>query len=211
MRLGLRVAITLSILLTTGCHRKAPVVGPPVVASVPDPVPPPVPPSVLTLQAANREFGLGDYISAARNFEQYLNMVPSGGDRDQALFHLGLIYALPDETRQDWQRARTLLNQLATEFPQSSWKPVSQLILSLSDQASQLTIDAARLRNEAAQVRDEATQLRTTSSQLSDQLTKLKADADRLTAEVDKREKEIKQLKAELDRLIKIDSAPRRN
>ena len=211
MRIGLRVSITLSILLLTltSCHRRAPAASVPVVLPAPVPAPPPVPPSTLTLQAANREFGSGDYAGAARDFEEYLGMVPSGGDRDQALFHLGLIYALPGDSRQDWQRSRDFFNRLVTEFPESSWKPAAQLILAMRDQTSQLSVEAARMTNEAAQLRAEAAQLRTNSAQLTDQVTKLKADADLLTQEVEKKEQRIKQLNADLDRIIKIDSGPR--
>lgn len=212
MRVGLS-SVAAIILLLAGCNRRTP---PPTVAAV-------TPPSTLALASANREFASGDCVSAARNFERYLELVPSGGDRDQALFHLGLINSIPECGRQDWDTATGYLKRLAVEFPQSSYSTTAHLILSLRDQASQISAEIARLtaeqqqlrtegtrlRNEIATLQADAAQLRTDSAQLNEQIAKLKSEASSAAAELDKRNERIRQLNTQLERLIRIDSQPR--
>jgi len=166
---------------------------------------------------------MGDCFGAARDFERYLDLVPTGGERDHAFFHLGLINSVPECGRQDWTVASGYLTKLVEEFPQSSYKPAAQLILSLRDQAAQISAEIARLtaeetqlraegtrlRNELTSLQNDAAQLRTNSSQLNEQIARLKADADVTAAELDKRDQKIRQLNTELDRLIRIDSQRR--
>lgn len=214
MRLSLCVSLIAMALLSSCNRRPAAVVT----------VPPATPPDVLTLQSANREFAEGNYANASRDYEHYLELVPSGGAGDQALFQLGIIYSVPEARLVDWPKASGYLNRLVTEFPQSSFKPAAQLILSardqsaqlsrdvarLTDEATQLRADAAQLRAEATQLRADNAQLRNNSTQLNDQLARLKVEAaDQLQLEVDKRERTIKQLNTELERLYRIDAERR--
>ena len=215
MRLGSCVPLFACALLISSCNHRPP----PVVTVTPTSL------DTLALQSANREFALEDYVSAARDYERYLQLVPSGGDRDQALFHLGIIYTLPEGERQDWPRAVGYLSRLVTEFPQSPLKPTAQVILSAREQSTQLSVDISRLnnemgqlrneiaqlRNEGSQLRNEGSQLRTNISQLNEELAKVKADAAaQLALEVEKRDQRIKQLNTELERLIRIDADRRR-
>ena len=213
MRLGLRLSVAACALLLASCHGRP----------QPMPVAAVTPPSTLALDAANREFGAGDCVAAARDYQRYLDLVPSGGNRDQALFHLGLIESVPECGRQDWASADAYIKRLLVEFPQSSYRVTAQLILSLRDQAAQISAEISRLtaegtqlraegirlRNEITALQNDAAQLRSSSSLLSEQITRLKAEAEVTSAELDKREKSIRQLNTELDRLIRIDSQRR--
>lgn len=213
MRLASRLSVAVCLLLLLGCNRR------------PQPVPVVVvtPPSTLALEAANQEFAMGDYVSAARDFESYLELTASGGERDHVMFHLGLIHSLPGTQLQDWPRAANYLKSVLSEFPQSSYKPAAQLILSMRDEAAQLSAEiakltaegnqlrteGARLRNEVTELQSDAALLRSNSTVLNEQILKLKAQADAVAAELDKRDQRIRQLNNELDRLTRIDSQPR--
>jgi outer membrane protein assembly factor BamD (BamD/ComL family) len=214
VRLTLCVSLV-ALTLLVGCNRRPQ----PVVTT-----PPSTPPEVLVLQSAKREFAAANYANASRDYERYLELVPTGGDGDQALFHLGVIYSLPEAKLLDLPKASGLLNRLITEFPQSSFKPAAQLIVSAREQSAQLTrevarlteestqlrADAAQLRAEATQLRADNSQLRNSSTQLNDQLARLKVEAaDQLQLEVDKRERTIRQLNTELERLYRIDAERR--
>jgi outer membrane murein-binding lipoprotein Lpp len=181
------------------------------------------PPSTLALDSAKRGFVSGDCISSARNFERYLELVPSGGDRDAALFHLGLINSIPDCGRQDWDAASGYLKRLAVEFPQSSYTITAHLILSMRDQAAQISAEIARLtveqeqlrtegnrlRNEITALQSDAAQLRTDSAQLNEQIARLKSEVTAAGTELEKKNERIRQLNTQLERLIRIDSQPR--
>src|SRR5687768_5272414 len=98
MRANRLVAIALStVLIAAGCNKRVPTT----------PLPPAATPSPAAgaLDQANRAFASGNYDEAARSYESYLKLVPSGGSRDQALFYLGLSYALRPAPAGDWQRA----------------------------------------------------------------------------------------------------------
>jgi TolA-binding protein len=137
----MRITIfTLALILGMSCSRRQPQ---PVAIRVPVPPVPPAPPaSAIALEDATREFARADYAAAARNFQQYLNLVPSGGQRDQALFHLGLIFSQPGDSRVDWQRAGNYFNQVVNEFPTSPLKPAAQLILTLKSETVQLAAES---------------------------------------------------------------------
>jgi len=212
MRLSRAISVMMPVLLLAGCHHTTP---------APTGVNAPTPASTIALEAAKREFAAGDYASAAVDFQRYLQLVPTDGDSDYALFQLGTIFALPESGRQDWVRATSYFNRLVTDFPQSSLKPAAQLILSTRDQAIQLSANIARLT-------DEATQLRATSAEQINQLAKLRADIEQqseqigkikgdaaaeLSDQINKRElvirqlnAQIDQLKTQLDRLIRVDT-----
>jgi predicted small lipoprotein YifL len=202
MRLISRISLALAILSVTGCGRKTPIaVTPPPAATIPQP-----PPAAPTTEAAVRKYIQGEYTGAALDFEEYLKLVPSGGERDRAMFYLGIIYA-----SQDWQKAGNHLNQLVMEFPESPLKPPAQLILSLREQATQLSGEVARLTSEAAQLRTEAAELQNNKSQLADQIASLNTKAEQLTLEAARNKETIKELNSQLERLIRSDlqSRPR--
>jgi TolA-binding protein len=96
---------------------------------------------VNALDSADRDFAQGDYDAAARSYEDYLKQVPSGGQRDQALYRLGLTYALRTNSGPDWRRASAAFRQLTEEYPMSALKSSANLILSLRSEIDQLTAD----------------------------------------------------------------------
>ncbi len=126
--------VTVILVLAVSCTRRQP--------AVRVPLPPTPPASTTALENASQEFARADYAAASRDFQQYLNLVPSGGQRDQALFHLGLIYSLPGDPRLDWQRAANYFGQVVSEFPSSPLKPAAQLILTLRNESVQLAAES---------------------------------------------------------------------
>jgi tetratricopeptide (TPR) repeat protein len=146
----MRLVLLITALMVLGaCNRRQPpVVAPPRVAAPPvAPVPlgpPAPPPSTMALENGNLEFERANYPVAAQNYQQYLNLVPTGGRRDEALFHLGLIYSLPGDARQDWQRAMNYFNQVVSEFPMSPLKPAAQLIMTLKSETVQLAAESEK-------------------------------------------------------------------
>lgn len=129
-------------LFLTACHKRAPV------AAVHAPALPP--PSVSALDQADLAFNAGNYDEAARAYENFMRLAPSGGQRDHALFHLALTYALRTNPSPDWQRSSAFLKQLVQEFPNSPLKAPAALILSLRSEVDQLSADTksrdARIR-----------------------------------------------------------------
>jgi hypothetical protein len=144
-------------LFLAACHHKQPVVFTPVAALPPAPPPPagvpdlpvlppnpvprlPVAPApVSPLKDADHAFATGSYDDAARGYEEYLRQNPSGVLRDEALFYLGMCYAV--STNADWQHATTVLKQLIDQYPDSPYNAPAFLIVSLHSQIDQLSAD----------------------------------------------------------------------
>jgi TolA-binding protein len=123
-------------------------------------VTPAVPAYVEALETADRDFARGDYTASARNFQEYIRLVSAAGQRDHALYHLGLIYALPGPPAQDWTRATDFFNQLIKESPSSPYVPAANLILALRRQALQLTSDVTKREERIRQLDTELERLR---------------------------------------------------
>jgi TolA-binding protein len=171
------------ILTVTGCHKqprpRIAALPPPPLPSAPPPAitPPPInlpitappvappPPAVALLDRADRAFAESNYDEAAHGYEQYLQLISSGGQRDQVLFNLGLSYALRPAPRTDWQRAAAAFKQLMDEYPQGPLRASANLILSLRAELEQSSAD---LRQRDQKIRQLTTEL--------DRLKKIDAD-----------------------------------
>jgi tetratricopeptide (TPR) repeat protein len=130
MRTNRIITITFSVLLgLSACHKRVPAIALPPAPAVPSP-------AALALDEGDRAFNAGRYDDAARAYENYLRLSPDAGPRDQALFRLGLAYALRPAA--DWQRATSAFRQIVEGFPNSPLKPPATLILSLHTDLEQL-------------------------------------------------------------------------
>jgi Tetratricopeptide repeat len=144
----LGVLLLLAVLAAAGCHkgRRTPVVAsaPPPPSPSPTPTPPPPAPviTVSPLEEADRAFASGNYDEAARGYDNYLRATTSGGQRDDALFHLALTYVLRPAPGADWPRAIAMLKQLLEEYPESAFKSQANLILSLRAELDQTAADS---------------------------------------------------------------------
>jgi len=141
----LAAVLLLAFLAAFGCHKRTPVVAsppPPLPPPAPAPTPPPPAVTVSPLDQPDRAFASGNYDEAARGYEDYLRATTSGGQRDDALFHLALTYALRPAPGSDWPRAIATLKQLVEEYPDSVFKSQANLILSLRAELDQVAADS---------------------------------------------------------------------
>jgi Tetratricopeptide repeat len=144
----LGVLLLLAVLAAAGCHkgRRTPVVASAPRPPSPSPTPTPPPPApvitVSPLEEADRAFASGNYDEAARGYDNYLRATTSGGQRDDALFHLALTYVLRPAPGADWPRAIAMLKQLLEEYPESAFKSQANLILSLRAELDQTAADS---------------------------------------------------------------------
>jgi len=152
------------VLAAAGCHKSAPaasnlsVVIPPVpprsaplppLAPGPEPLPriepPPVPLSLL--EQATLAFLAGNYDEAELKYEECLQDPSFTEQRDNALYHLGLIRALRPTPAADRQHAIATLKRLIEEYPNSVFLEPAKRILALHGQVTQAATDA-RLRDQ---------------------------------------------------------------
>jgi tetratricopeptide (TPR) repeat protein len=148
MRTNRIITITFSVILgLSACHRRVPAVALP-------PTPPAPSPAAVALDEGERAFNAGRYDDAARAYENYLRLSADTGQRDQALFRLGLAYALRPAA--DWQRAGSAFRQIVEGFPNSPFKPPAGLILSLH---SELDLQASNTQQRDLRIKQLTTEL----------------------------------------------------
>jgi hypothetical protein len=174
--------IVFSATLAAGCHKRvvvppaaslpvpplpSPVSSPPPAPRPAPPPPPIVPPDAVSIAPplldGDRAFYSENYDEAARLYESYLRNNPSGEQRDQAHYYLGLTYA--SRPLPDWPRAVSNFRQLVDEYPKSEFRAVAHLILTLR---SDLDQSAADTRQRDQRIRQLTTEL--------DRLKKIDAD-----------------------------------
>jgi outer membrane protein assembly factor BamD (BamD/ComL family) len=103
-------------------------------------LPPPPAPGAVALEEGDRAFSANDYENACVAYEAYLRLTPAQQHQDQALFRLGLAYAIR-KTNPDWQRAAETWKRLLTDYSGSPYKPQVELILALYSEVGQVSAD----------------------------------------------------------------------
>ena len=64
----------------------------------------------------------GDYTGALKEHEEVLRLFPGVSPGDRALFHMGLIWAHPDNPRRNYKKALECFHRLLRDFPRSTLK-----------------------------------------------------------------------------------------
>src|SRR5260370_31382250 len=138
-----RLAIIAFGIVLASCYKRpgaTAVVPPPTIVTVVIPVVAPVPapmdiPASLPapggdslFEQGELAFGIGDYVAAIQDYENYLQSVPNGDRIDEALFRVGMAYVLRTKPPANWTRARVNLRRLVNEHPDSLPRPTATLI-----------------------------------------------------------------------------------
>jgi tetratricopeptide (TPR) repeat protein len=118
------------------------------------------PPASDYFRRGEVHFEAGDYAAAARFYELHLRHDPGAADRDDALFHLAMAYALPGSSVQDLGRARVLFEELTVVFPGSPQTAQAALILELLTQLEILKSDLSDTQRQVQQLREELERLK---------------------------------------------------
>jgi hypothetical protein len=148
---------------------------------------------------------------AAEAYAKYLDRHSSvEGRSDRALYHLGLIYALPDSPLYDPEKADQTLRQLLDRDDASLYARQAGLVLALQIEVARLTEEsaaqktlAARLEDELAALEEEAAHASTMAGEqegrarlLTTRVQQLRSEIERLTADLEKRTEELEKIKA---------------
>jgi len=145
--------VLLGILMSWACHEKVIVYPPPPIPApqtsdvplkkqpVPVPIVPPEyewPEPLSRLEAGEILIRQGKYPQAIQVYKNYLDKNPQSESRDRALFYLGLSYVLSSGADQNLTGAKTSLNKISKEFPESEYRSPAELILSYMTQLEKL-------------------------------------------------------------------------
>ena len=179
MRRIIPVFAALLIMASWACHKKVTVNPPPPIPDISSPQtdavfppekappvatsPPPQPASVIPLsrlETGEINFRQGKYPEAVRDYEAYLKANPQFESRDRILFNLGLSQALASGPNRNLPGAKTALNRLLTEYPESGYTTQAGLILSLITQVERLNLDLRERDSKILKLQDELNRLK---------------------------------------------------
>ena len=151
----------------------------------PTPLPPPEPNPFTGAEAA---FGAGDYASAANGYRRSLIVEDPRIEvnREQALFRLALIHALPDSPLEDMDQARTFLDELVTKFPDTSHEVEIRSLLALQSTIAASSSTIETLRSTMDRLETNLDQQTDTIGQLNDQLEQLEQRLEETETELEK-------------------------
>jgi len=76
---------------------------------------------------ANERFNRGEYSASLGSYQQIIEQEPTAADR--ALFEMGIIHGHPGNGQKDYQKAQDCFQRLLRDYPQSSYRKDSQLML----------------------------------------------------------------------------------
>ena len=123
---------------------------PPPPAPPPPPSPPPLAPPVEPkeirelreadehLQLAQQLLGKGDYESSFRESQRVLALAKDNAPADAAVFHMGLIYAHPNNPKKDNKRAIGFFSRVVKSYPESPWVEQAKIWVGVLDGVEKL-------------------------------------------------------------------------
>jgi len=88
---------------------------------------------------------LGDYEGALRENRKVLSLAGQKPPADEALFHLGLIYAHPGNQKKDYRKSLDYFKTLMKDFPQSPWIEQTKVMTGLLQDNEKLSQTAEKL------------------------------------------------------------------
>jgi len=95
-------------------------------------------PTPEVLVNAEEHFRQGEYPEAIQGYETYLKDYPQDESRERILFKTGLSHALASGSGRSLSDARSALDRLFEEFPETRYQREAKLILNLIEQIRQL-------------------------------------------------------------------------
>lgn len=139
-----------------------------------------------SLRQSQAFFDQGDYEAALQGYRQVLALARNQPPADVAYFHIGLIYAHPQNTQRDNRKALEAFTKVVTDYTQSPWREQAIIwVAALSDaEKSQLEAEASRQATE----------------KMKQELEKTGKELDRSRPALERARLEVEKLKAEVER-----------
>ncbi|HEY7555883.1 MAG TPA: hypothetical protein VIH18_13865 [Candidatus Binatia bacterium] len=85
------------------------------------------------LQSAQQLLGKGDYESSFRESQKVLALAKENAPADAAVFHMGLIYAHPNNPKKDNKRAIGFFSRVIKSYPESPWVEQAKIWVGVLD------------------------------------------------------------------------------
>lgn len=102
------------------------------------------------LELAENLTSKGDYEGAMKAYGDVVDLFPSDPPGDRALFHMGLIWAHPDNPKNNYQKALTCFQRLVNVFPRSTLKDEAMVWINVMNELLRFEGKAKDLEEEVS-------------------------------------------------------------
>ena len=97
----------------------------------------------------------GDFQGALKENQKVLDLAAHQPPEDEALFHMGMIYAHPEILKRDPEKSLHFFNRVAEEFPQSLWAFQARGWVAMLQERNRLTQRIEHLNRQVKQLQEE--------------------------------------------------------
>ena len=140
----------------------------------------------------------GDYDGSLNAFQNVIVIAKDQPPADAAIFHIGVVYAHPQNPRQDRRKAAGSFEDVLTRYPDSPFvEPAKAWIGALNE------IDATRQEIERTKLEVEKSKQEIENSRLTADRSKQEAEKSRV--ELERSRQEIEKIKQEIEKSKQVD------
>ena len=128
----------------------------------------------VNLKNAERHMLEGDYPAAIKNDQQVLAVFPKSYPGDEALFHMGLIFAHPENSQKDNKKSLHCFVTLIRDFPESELIMRARVWSAILTALIEMDVKVKKLQKESCILQLQLEENDKTVAILKEQLTKIK-------------------------------------
>lgn len=148
------------------------------------------------LHRGDRFFEARAYRDAVASYEKALYSGEAGSNLERVLYHLALVYGLPESPVHDESRARKFLEELVGRIDSGPYRSQAAKILELEDLEARLLDEADRRRQEITELEAEAVALAWKADERQSTADELRRALELLGAEISECREQLEKLKA---------------
>lgn len=140
----------------------------------------------------------GDYDGSLRAFQNVIVIAKDQPPADAAVYHIGIVYAHPQNPRRDWQKAVGSFDSVLTRYPESPLVESAKAWIGALKE-----IDATNQEIERTKLEVEKSKQEIENSRLS--ANRSKQEAEKFRVELERSRQEIEKIKQEIEKSKQVD------
>lgn len=151
-----------------------------------------------SLAAADLLFARGDFDGSLKAYQKVLEAAHDRPPADRAAYHIGLIYAHPQNPKRDLQKAITFLDRIVRLYPDSPWAEQARIWIGVLNETEESKREIEQVKRDLETSREEIEKKR-----LAIERSKQEVDKSRL--ELEKTRQEIEKTKQAMEKSKQVD------
>jgi len=147
------------------------------------------------LANGNNLLAQGDYDGSLKVFQNVLVRAQDKPPGDVATYHMGLVYAHPENQKRDVQRAIVAFNRVITRFPESPWVAQARIWVGVLTESEESKQEIERSRQVIEKSRQEVERNRLAVERSRQEMEKSRLELEKSKQEIEKSKQVIEKSK----------------